>query len=140
MAHYAILNSQNIVVNTIVGKEEDSEGIDWEIYLQNKLNRRVKRYSINTKINQHFDSEGNLSNTQEKAFRLNTPAPGWIYRDDLDGFIQPESMQPFPSWTIDENLGIYQAPVAYPGDQETEYAWNEEGQSWDLITEQNGGT
>ena len=38
MAHYAILNSQNIVVNTIVGKEEDSEGIDWEIYLQNKLN------------------------------------------------------------------------------------------------------
>ena len=59
---------------------------------------------------------------------------------DLDGFIEPESMQPSPSWTIDESLGIYQAPVAYPGDEETDYAWNEETQSWDLITEQNGGT
>jgi len=58
---------------------------------------------------------------------------GFTYDDVNDVFVAP---QPFPSWSLDENYD-WQPPVEYPADEIDEnqnYVWNEETQSWDLIT------
>lgn len=56
---------------------------------------------------------------------------GCTYDSDLKVFYPPEM---FPSWTLDKNTQMWQAPIAEPTDGKL-YIWNEENQSWDLITE-----
>ena len=55
----------------------------------------------------------------------------WTYDENLDKFIEPK---PYASWVLDETTGRYNAPVAYPTD-DNNYSWNEETTSWDLIEE-----
>lgn len=46
--------------------------------------------------------------------------------------------QPFPSWTKNEDLNEWEAPVPYPAFDEKNpkyYAWNEETLNWEEITE-----
>jgi hypothetical protein len=50
---------------------------------------------------------------------------GYIYHPDKENFSPP---QPYPSWTLDEECR-WQPPVAQP-DDENEYAWDEETQTW----------
>jgi hypothetical protein len=55
-------------------------------------------------------------------------APGYIgatWRVDLNKFI---GKQPYPSWQLDEKLGIWQAPIEKP---EGNYFWNELEGTWD---------
>ena len=56
----------------------------------------------------------------------------WTYDETLNKFIEPK---PFASWVLDETTGRYNAPVAYPTD-DNNYSWNEETTSWDLIEEE----
>ncbi|OOY22488.1 hypothetical protein BMI91_19595 [Thioclava sediminum] len=53
---------------------------------------------------------------------------GMLYHADTDQFI---SAQPFSSWTLDAS-GVWQAPVACPGDT-SEYSWNEDLQKWEAL-------
>ena len=55
----------------------------------------------------------------------------WTYDENLDKFIEPK---PYASWVLDETTGRYNAPVAYPTD-DNNYSWNEETTTWDLIEE-----
>jgi len=51
MAHYAFLNSSNIVLEVIVGRDEDdnAHGVsDWEAYYSNIRGLECKRTSYNT--------------------------------------------------------------------------------------------
>ena len=48
---------------------------------------------------------------------------GFKYNEIRDAFVAP---QPFPSWTLDENLD-WQAPVEKP---EGLYYWDEDSLSW----------
>lgn len=118
MAHYAILNDQNIVEQVISGRDEGELGIDWEAHYAEFFNKTVKRTSVNTFQGGH---------TQGKTpFRLNYAGPGMRYDPALDGFVYP---QPFPSWVLDPLKGIYNAPVAMPDDGKF-YQWDENTMSW----------
>jgi len=118
MAHYAILNDQNIVEQVITGRDEGELNIDWEAHYGEIFNKTVKRTSINTYQGEH---------TQGKApFRLNYAGPGMRYDPQLDGFIYS---QPFPSWVLDPSKGAYVAPVAKPEDDKA-YAWDEANLTW----------
>jgi hypothetical protein len=55
---------------------------------------------------------------------------GYKYDQARDAFIAPK---PFNSWTLNEDTCIWEAPVAYPNDNQR-YKWNEANQSWDLIS------
>jgi hypothetical protein len=44
---------------------------------------------------------------------------------------EPLGEAPFSSWTW--NGHVWEAPVAFPGDGTTLWAWNEDSQEWDLI-------
>lgn len=113
MAHYAYMDSNNIVVAVVVGKDETEliEGMDTETYYALGTEYTVKRTSYNSKIRGTF------------------AAIGYSYNNDEDIFVTP---QPYPSWVRSGSL--WNAPVAKPNDDKI-YSWNEDNQSWDLIDE-----
>ena len=57
MAHYAFLDENNVVVQVIVGRDEDDlvEGVaSWEDYYGERHGQTCKRTSYNTAGNQHL--------------------------------------------------------------------------------------
>jgi len=121
MAHYALLDSDNVVTQVITGRDEYDlpEGVtDWEVYYGNFHGQTCRRTSYNTVGNQHL-----LGDT---PFRGNFGSPGDTYDEDRDAFISP---QPFTSWTLDESTFLWAAPVPYPDDGQP-YVWDEDTTSW----------
>ena len=134
MAHYAFLDSNSIVTNVIVGKDETEstpEGFDsWEEFYANEVGQNCKRTSYNTRGNTH-----KLDGT---PFRGNYAGKGFIYDDVNDVFIEP---QPYASWSLNETTWTWEAPIDYPDDGKG-YYWNENAHlrditaGWELLTVQ----
>lgn len=65
--------------------------------------------------------------------KLDKYSIGWVYRDDLKGFITPK---PFPSWTLNETTCDWIPPVPLPEDatppgvEGPKYFWDEENKIW----------
>ena len=113
MAHYAFIDSNNIVTEVITGIDETEliEGLDTETWYGNFRGQVCKRTSYNNN------------------YRKNYAGIGYTYDEDRDAFISPK---PFDSWALDEETCRWEAPVAYPNDGE-QYTWDEESLSWKLI-------
>jgi hypothetical protein len=112
MAHYAMLDENNIVVQVIVGKNEGEDNIDWEQYYGGK------RTSYNTM--------GNVHKLGGTPFRKNYAGVGYTYDANRDAFIPP---QPFPSWVLNEDTCLWDAPTPMPTDGQR-YYWDEATTSW----------
>jgi len=128
MAHFAKLNQENIVIDVHVvhnnellvdGVESEQKGIDFLNTLF-KTNDTWKQTSYNTQSGVHL-----LGGT---PFRKNYAGIGYTYDEAKDAFIP---IQPFNSWTLNEDTYQWDAPVAYPTDGQ-KYRWNEDNQSWDV--------
>jgi hypothetical protein len=107
MAHYAFLDTNNIVTEVIVGKNEGEDGIDWEQWYGEFRGQTCKRTSYNNNI------------------RKNYAGIGYTYDAGRDAFIPP---QPFASWVLNETTCNWEAPVARP--QGGLYNWDEPTTSW----------
>ena len=116
MAHFAELDENNVVIQVIVGIDED-RGNGEEIY-QLETGNVWKRTSYNTKSNVHL-----LGGT---PFRGNYAGIGYIYDQVKDVFYTPK---PFESWILNENSYTWESPVPYPMDGKR-YTWDETSQSW----------
>jgi hypothetical protein len=108
MAHYAFLNSDNIVTEVIVGIDETEliEGLNPEIWYGNFRGQVCKRTSYNANI------------------RKNYAGIGFTYDADRDAFIPPT---PFASWVLNEETCNWEAPVPMP---DGNYIWDEDSVSW----------
>jgi len=118
MAHFARLNSENIVTEVVVvdndliwnnGSEFEEVG---ELYLQNLLDTtdRWKQTSYNNKFRNKFASIGDT------------------FDEERNVFISP---QPYPSWVLNEQALAWEAPSPYPeNDDKYYYEWNEESVAW----------
>lgn len=128
MAHYAFLNSDNIVTHVIAGRDEgDTDALpdgfaSWEAYYADRAGQTCLRTSYNTRGNEH--SQGGT------PFRGNYAGVGDAYDADRDAFI---SSQPFPSWLLSEATLQWEAPAPYPDDGDI-YIWDEETLSWVVAT------
>lgn len=123
MAHYVVLDENNIVINGFVGRNEGEDGVDWEQYYN------AKRTSYNTRGGIHYDPETNEpSADQSKAFRKNYAGRGYTYDESRDAFIPTK---PYESWTLNEETCLWDSPVPYPDDGEI-HSWNEQTQTWEL--------
>ena len=118
MAHYAFLNMQNIVTEVITGKDETDGPTNWEMHYGNIREQVCKRTSYNTIGNKHLKGG--------TPFRKNYAGIGYTYDFGRDAFIPPK---PFPSWTLDSNTCLWEAPVEMPSDGKL-YTWDEENQTW----------
>lgn len=121
MAHYAFLDENNLVIEVITGKEETEliDGLDPETWYGNFRGKVCKRTSYNTYGNEH--SSGGT------PFRKNYAGIGMSYDPIKDAFIP---IKPFPSWVLDEETCLWQAPIAYPADAILLHFWDEENQNW----------
>lgn len=123
MAHFAKLDENNIVIAVHVvhnnelldenGQESEAKGVQFLSNLHGHTN--WKQTSYNSK------------------FRKNFAAIGFIYRADIDAFIE---VQPHPSWSLDELTGQWKSPVALPLDGKI-YEWDESTLSWIEIKRNN---
>jgi hypothetical protein len=123
MAHYAILNENNIVINVIVGKDETDfvEGIsNWETYYGGK------RTSYNTRGGVHLNGEA--------PFRKNYAGIGFSYDVQRDAFIPP---QPYASWLLNEETCLWEPPIPLPDQRIRFWSWNEDKQNWDFVEANN---
>lgn len=118
MAHYAFLDQDNIVTDVIVGKDEGEDGVDWEKQYAAFRGQPCKRTSYNTQGGSHLSGG--------TPFRKNYAGIGYSYDADRDAFIPP---QPYPSWLLNEESCLWEAPVPYPDDGER-YTWDEDAQAW----------
>lgn len=119
MAHYAFLDENNVVVEVIVGKDEDDldAGVtSWEEHYGNFRGKTCKRTSYNT--------NGGVHTSGGVPFRKNYAGIGYTYDEQRDAFIPPK---PFPSWVLDEDKCLWVAPVPRP---DGDYMWDETVQNW----------
>jgi hypothetical protein len=121
MAHYAFLDTNNIVTEVIVGRSESN--FNWERHYGDLRGQLCKRTSYNT--------VGGIHQLGGTPFRKNFAGVGYKYDESKDAFIAP---QPFFSWTLNEETCLWEPPLPRPID-DNYYTWNEENQTWDLITE-----
>lgn len=118
MAHYAYLDENNIVTQVIVGKDEGEDGVDWEAYYD------AVRTSYNTHGGQHANGG--------TPFRYNYAGIGYTFSDAPEwsaqggAFIPP---QPFPSWTLNPDTALWDAPVPMPTEGGP-WVWDEDTLSW----------
>ncbi len=59
-------------------------------------------------------------------FRKNHASVGGTYDEDRDAFIPPK---PYPSWILNEDTCLWEAPTPYPEDS-LFHNWNEENLEW----------
>jgi hypothetical protein len=114
MAHFAKLGVGNIIIKVTVVSNDiattEQAGVD---FLNNLYNTRDvwKQTSYN----------GNI--------RKNFAGVGYSYDQTRDAFIAPK---PFNSWILNETTCQWEAPVAYP-DDDNRYTWNETNLNWEII-------
>jgi hypothetical protein len=121
MAHFAKLNSENIVerVESVVNEVlKDSNGIEQE---QLGINFLKSLYGQDTNWKQ---------TSYNNNIRKNYAGIGYTYDSNRDAFIP---LKPFNSWILNESTYNWEAPVAYPQDG-NKYTWNEETLNWILQT------
>ncbi len=121
MAHFAEIDSNNVVLRVIVidnrdtstpdGTEVESIGV---AFCQRLFGGNWKQTSYN----------GNK--------RKNYAGIGYAYNDGLDAFVPPK---PFASWLLNETTCLWESPVPYPTDVGTpenpkRYLWDETTISW----------
>ncbi len=124
MAHYAFIDSNNVVVKVITGVDEtvtqDDNGVEvggsteaWEAFYAAQpwhSGLTCKRTSYNHKIRKQF------------------AAVGFIFDDVRNEFVAP---QPYASWTLNSN-NDWQPPSPMPSTGGL-YRWSEEDLEWVAI-------
>jgi hypothetical protein len=106
MAHFAKINSSNIVTEVIVAEQDFiNSGAVGDSFLW-----------VQTSYNSNF--------------RKNYAGVSYTYDKTRNAFILPK---PYPSWTLDEDTCQWEPPTAHPGYDKT-YIWNEDTTAWVEVT------
>jgi hypothetical protein len=107
MAHYALVDNNNIVAKVIVC-DQDPMNIDIPRKEAEDMLGRWLQTSYNTHGGIHYNSDNTPSG--QPGFRGNYAGIGYQYVDELDAFIPPK---PHESWTLDTTIFQWQAPVNF---------------------------
>jgi hypothetical protein len=111
MAHYAKVNN-GLVEQVIVAEAEF-------------FNTFVDS-SPGTWIQTSYNTHGGAHTLGGTPLRKNYAGVGFTYDAAIDAFYAP---QPYPSWSLDEDTCLWEAPVAHPND-ELKYTWDEATLTW----------
>ena len=123
MAHFALIDDNNMVQEVIVVSDTDAptEEAGQAFIASIGLTGTWMQTSYNT--------HGAVHALDGTPFRCNYAAVGHTYDADRDAFIPP---QPYPSWILDETTCLWEPPVAMPDDGNT-HIWNETTTSWEQV-------
>ena len=120
MAHFAEIDTDNIVRRVIVVADEDTADDDGnevdaigEAFCHDLLGGTWRRTSYNNN------------------YRVRYAGIGYTFDAGRDAFIAPP---PFPSWVLNETTTEWEPPTPYP-DADKHYVWDEDTTSWIEVTE-----
>lgn len=109
MAHFAKI--ENNIVVSVIKIDDEFETIGNE-YINNTLGLSGEwlQTSYNNRIRKRY------------------AGIGFNYDRDADVFYH---QQPYPSWLLNKDEWIWEAPIPYPDDTEWYYVWNEHALNWE---------
>ena len=121
------LNSKVIEVLSVHNNELlDSNGVEQEV---NGIDFLTKLTGYPVWKQTSYNTHGGVHSSGGTPLRKNHAGIGYTYDEDRDAFI---SKKPYNSWVLNETTCLWEAPVAYP-DDDNSYNWNEINQNWDII-------
>ena len=123
MAHFAKIRvSDNKVMHVIVVSNQevdfngDTRGETWcqTTFKTDPSEYYWKQTSYNTGFGVHYNSDGEPSEDQSKAFRKNFAGRGMYYNAEKDCFYHPKTPTGMNGWVWDDDKGAWQPPGGYP--------------------------
>ena len=122
MAHWAEIDSDNIVTRVLVVADDKEDG---QKFLAEDLGLggTWKKTSYNT--------QGGVHANGGTPYRKNFAGVGYKFDAAKDAFIPPK---PFASWTLNATSCLWEAPTPMPTDDKR-YMWDEPTTSWKEVTE-----
>jgi hypothetical protein len=122
MAHWAEIDSDNIVTRVLVVADDKEDG---QKFLAEDLGLggTWKKTSYNT--------VGGVHTLGGTPYRKNFAGIGYKFDAAKDAFIPAK---PFASWTLNETTCLWEAPTPMPTDDKR-YVWDEPTTSWKEVTE-----
>lgn len=115
MAHFAKLDETNTIVDVIVVNNDVIENLPFP-----------ESESIGVGFCQNLFGGNWKQTSYNRSFRKNYASIGGMYDSNLDAFIPAK---PYPSWLLNTNTCLWDAPVSYPDDGKR-YLWDESTLSW----------
>ena len=122
MAHFAKVEDGLVTEVLVISQDVVDSGLfgDPSLFIQT---------SYNTRGGVHYNQQGEPDGP---GLRKNYAGIGFSYDPVLDAFIPPK---PFPSWLLNTETCLWEAPVPYPTDGKF-YTWDEATISWVLVEPQ----
>ena len=122
------LNGKVIAVHSVVNEVlHDSNGIEQESIGIDFLTK-LTGYPVWKQTS--YNTYGGVHNNGGTPLRKNHAGIGYTYDEDRDAFIPKK---PYASWILNEDTCQWEAPVAYP-DDDNKYTWNESILNWEVKT------
>ena len=129
MASFAKIGLDNKVIEILCVNNEvlkDSNGVEQEVIGIDFLNK-LTGYPVWKQTS--YNTIGGVHSLGGTPLRKNHAGIGYTYDEIRDAFIAPK---PYSSWILNEDTCLWNAPVAYPQDDNI-YKWNEKTLSWDIV-------
>jgi hypothetical protein len=120
MAHYALLNENNVVIQVITGVDENITQIDLD---GNQIGGTAELWEQFYATRPWFDAVSCKRTSYNNKIRKQYAGIGFTYDPVADVFVAP---RPYPSWSLDNNFD-WQPPTPKP---DGEYRWDESTLSW----------
>lgn len=116
MSHFAKVENGIVTEVLVISQDVVDSGLfgDPSLFIQT---------SYNTRGGVHYNQQGEPDGP---GLRKNYAGIGYSYDPLLDAFIPPK---PYPSWLLNTQTCLWEAPVPYPNDGKS-YYWDENTLSW----------
>lgn len=120
MAHFALLNEDNIVQQVVV--------VDDSFLIDPDTGEEVEANGIEYLIGLGVNDGTWIQTSYSGRFRHRFAGIGMVYLPDLDVFLWPK---PYPSWVLNTTTYEWESPVPRP-DEPYPFLWDEENLKWIL--------
>ena len=115
MAHFAQLDSNNVVTQVIVVGNKDTADANG-----------VEKESIGVAFCERLFGGNWKQTSYNGSIRKNYAGVGYTYNVSLDAFVPPK---PYASWVLNNDTAQWDAPTPMPTDDK-KYSWDEVTTSW----------
>jgi hypothetical protein len=123
MAHYALLDENNQVVQVITGVDENLIQIDTDGTQIGGSSEAWENFYASLPW---FEGLTCKRTSYNGTIRKNYAGIGFTYDENKDAFIPPK---PFDSWILNEDIFQWESPIPKPTDNKR-YLWSEANQQW----------
>jgi hypothetical protein len=125
MAHYALLDKNNVVVQVITGVDENITQIDLD---GTQIGGSTTAWEQFYSSRPWFNGLTCKRTSYNGSIRANYAGIGYKYDKDFDVFVPP---QPYPSWKLNYTTFLWESPVVMPNEVEGyDWKWSEINKEW----------